>query len=95
MSLCVLLQEYAFLLEPECRGTYSTYIYICYRILYTTNYKLSGHWPGTHTKRQATQHGCLPSLLGNGYKEIEIAHSEEKIFCIGPTRAAKAEQKSL
>jgi hypothetical protein len=35
----------------------------------------------THTKRQATQHGCLPSLLGDGDKGIEIVYGEEeKIF---------------
>jgi hypothetical protein len=27
--------------------------------------------PETHTKRHATQHGCLPSLLGDGNIEIE------------------------
>jgi hypothetical protein len=27
-----------------------------------------------HTKRQATQHGCLPSLLGDGNKKIEIVY---------------------
>ncbi len=27
--------------------------------------------PETHTKRQATQQGCLPSLLGDGDKGIE------------------------
>ncbi len=32
----------------------------------------------THTKRQATQHGCLPSLLGDGDKGIEIVFGEEK-----------------
>jgi hypothetical protein len=32
----------------------------------------------THTKRQATQHGCLPNLLGDGDKGIEIVYSEEK-----------------
>jgi hypothetical protein len=26
----------------------------------------------THTEGQATQHGCLPSLLGDGDKGIEI-----------------------
>jgi hypothetical protein len=31
----------------------------------------------THTKRRATQHGCLPSLLGDGYKGIEIVYGEE------------------
>ncbi len=47
----------------------------------------------THTKRQATQHGCLPSLLGDGDKCIEIVYGEEKIFYTGPTRADKTEQK--
>jgi hypothetical protein len=31
----------------------------------------------THTKRQTTQHGCLPSLLGDGDKRIEIVYGEE------------------
>jgi hypothetical protein len=48
----------------------------------------------THTKRQATQHGCLPSLPDKG---IEIVYGEEEIFCTEPTRAAKkkAEQNLL
>jgi hypothetical protein len=49
----------------------------------------------TYTKRQAIQHGCLPSWLGDGDKEIEMVYGEEKIFCTGPARAVKAEQKSL
>jgi hypothetical protein len=50
--------------------------------------------PEIHTKRQATKHGCLPSLLGEGDKGIEIVHGEEKniLYWAG---AAKAEQKSL
>jgi hypothetical protein len=32
----------------------------------------------THYKRQATHHGCLPSLLGGGDKGIEIVYGEEK-----------------
>jgi hypothetical protein len=32
----------------------------------------------THNKRQATQHGCLPSLLGDGDKGIEIVYGKEK-----------------
>jgi hypothetical protein len=32
----------------------------------------------THTKRLAAQHGCLPSLLGDGDREIEIGYGEEK-----------------
>jgi hypothetical protein len=31
-----------------------------------------------HTKRQANQHGCLPRLLGDGDKGIEIVYGEEK-----------------
>jgi hypothetical protein len=40
--------------------------------------------PETHTKRQATQHGCLSSLLGNRVKGIEIVFGEEKyiLYCI-------------
>jgi hypothetical protein len=34
--------------------------------------------PETLTKRQATQHGCLPSLLCDGDKGIEIVYGEEK-----------------
>ncbi len=50
----------------------------------------------THTKRQATQHGCLPSLLGNGDRGIEIVCDEEKnILYRADYRAAKAKQKSL
>jgi hypothetical protein len=32
----------------------------------------------THTKRQATQHDYLASLLSGGDKGIEIVYSEEK-----------------
>jgi hypothetical protein len=35
-------------------------------------------WPETHIKRQATQHGCLPSLLGDGDKGMEKVSGEEK-----------------
>jgi hypothetical protein len=40
--------------------------------------------PETHTKRQATHHGCLPSLLGDRDKEIEILYStvrKKNILC--------------
>jgi hypothetical protein len=46
--------------------------------------------PETYTNRQASHHGCLPSLLSDGEKGIEIVYGEEKIFCTGLTRAAKA-----
>jgi hypothetical protein len=32
----------------------------------------------THTKRQATQHGCMPRLLGDGDKGIEMLYGEKK-----------------
>jgi hypothetical protein len=32
----------------------------------------------THTKRQATQQGGLPCLLGDGDKGMEIVYGEEK-----------------
>jgi hypothetical protein len=41
----------------------------------TFSYNLS---PETHTKRQATQHGCLPGLLGDGDNRIKIVYGEEK-----------------
>jgi hypothetical protein len=40
-----------------------------------------GGWkdPETHTNRQATMHDdCLPSLLGDGDKLIEMVYGEEK-----------------
>jgi hypothetical protein len=44
-------------------------------------------------QRQVTQHGCLPSLLGDGDKNWNSVRFG-KIFSPGPTRAAKAEQKN-
>jgi hypothetical protein len=32
---------------------------------------VSGLRPETHTKRQATQHGCLPSLLSDGTNKLK------------------------
>ncbi len=46
----------------------------------------------THTKRQATKHDCLPSLLGDGDKVIEIVYGEEKNILYLATRATTAEQ---
>jgi hypothetical protein len=48
-----------------------------------------------HTKRQATQQGFPHSLLGDGNKRIEIVYGVEKIFCTGPTRAAKRNKNLL
>jgi hypothetical protein len=36
--------------------------------------------PERRTERQATQHGCLPRLLGDGDKGIEKVYGEEKII---------------
>ncbi len=52
--------------------------------------------PETYTKIQATQHGCLPSLLGAmRTKRLKQCTVRKKISCTGPTREAKAVQKSL
>jgi hypothetical protein len=42
-------------------------------VLFTWNRREQGK-PETHTKRQATQNGCLPSLLVDGDKGIEIVY---------------------
>jgi hypothetical protein len=39
---------------------------------------INGIFVAVHIKRQATQHGSLPSLLGVGDKGIEIVYGEEK-----------------
>ncbi len=45
-------------------------------------------------QRQATQQGCLPSLLGDGDEGIEIVYGRGKrYFVLG--LAAKAKHKSL
>jgi hypothetical protein len=49
-----------------------------------------------HIKKQATLHECLPSLLADGDIELKMCMvMGKKTFCTGPTRAAKAGQKSL
>jgi hypothetical protein len=45
--------------------------------------------PETHINRQATQYGCLPSLLGDRDQGMEIVYGGEKA---GPTRAVKVEK---
>jgi hypothetical protein len=55
----------------------------------------SCHKRREHTQRQATQHGCLPSFLGDGDKGIEIVYDEEKICCTGPSRAATRQKINL
>jgi hypothetical protein len=49
----------------------------------------------THNNRQVAQHGCLPSLLGDGDKGIEMVYGEEKNILYWVIIAAKAEQKSF
>jgi hypothetical protein len=46
---------------------------------------LSAHHPSSYShkqrhtlKRQAFQHGCVPSLLGDGDKGMEIVYNEAK-----------------
>ncbi len=44
----------------------------------------------TCTKRQATQHGCLPSLLGRkGTNELKKCTVRKKLFCTGQPRQNK------
>ncbi len=63
--------------------------------------RIKDYTQGTHTKRQATQHDCLPTvpiLVGDGDKRIEILMvygEEKKYFYWADYRAAEAEQKSL
>jgi hypothetical protein len=49
--------------------------------------------PETHTKRKATQQGCLPSFLGAGDKEIEIVSIRKKIFCTGRLEQLRQNKK--
>jgi|688.fasta_scaffold269044_1 hypothetical protein len=60
-----------------------------------TVYKSSWLLLETHTKRQATQHDFLPSLLCDGDQRNWNCVGEEKMFYTGPTGAAKPEQKFL
>jgi hypothetical protein len=49
--------------------------------------------PETHTKRKATQHGCLPSLLGAEDKEIKIVSVRKNIFCTGRLEQLRQNKK--
>ncbi len=49
-------------------------------------------WPETHTQRQTTQPDCLPSLLCNGYKWIEIVYGVEKNNVLGRLEQQLARQ---
>jgi hypothetical protein len=60
---------------------------MCFKLLFVDNgsksivvfrysLSLSKVKPETPTKRQATQHGCLPRLLDDGDKGIEIVYGE-------------------
>ena len=58
--------------------------------------KLSQCMSETQIKRQATQHGCLPSLLDNGYKGSEIVYGEEKkYFVLGRLEQPKQNKNLL
>jgi hypothetical protein len=41
-------------------------------------------------RERRLRYDCLPSLLGDGDKEMKIMYGEEKIFYTRPTRATKA-----
>jgi hypothetical protein len=48
-----------------------------------------------HTLRQATKHGCLPSLLGGGDKGIETVCGEEKNILYWADWSSQGKTKSL
>ncbi len=52
---------------------------------FVTGMQLKQGVPETHTKIQATQHGCLPSLPGNamGTRLTWAAKAGQKISCTG------------
>jgi hypothetical protein len=45
--------------------------------------------------RQAIQHGCLPSLLGDGDKEIEIGTVWKKYFVLGQLGLQPRQNKNV
>jgi hypothetical protein len=51
----------------------------------------------THNKRWATEHGCLPSLQGDGDKEVEIVFGEEKsiLYCMGRPEQRRRDKNLL
>ncbi len=51
------------------------------------------HRPETHTTRQATQHGCLPSFLGGGDKGIQRVYGEEKNILHQADRSSQGRTK--
>ncbi len=68
----------------------------CSQCVTQSNNSVGHYWPETQTKRNATQHDCLPSLLGDGEKRIKIIYGEKKKhFVLGLNRAVKEQQKYL
>jgi hypothetical protein len=49
----------------------------------------------TLSKRQATQHGWLPSLLGDGDKGIKIVYVEENFFVLGRLEQSRQNKNLL
>ncbi len=52
-------------------------------------------FPETLTTRQATQHGCLPRLLGDGDKRNGNSVVRKKIFCTGHRLEQPRQNKNL
>ena len=50
--------------------------------------------PETHTKRQATQHDCLPSSLAMGTKELKYCRVWKTIFCTGANQSSQGRTKN-
>ncbi len=79
-DLCIFLKKNCELWRTELNNHY--YLALCSLLYLHSYYRLAE--TETHTKRQATQHGCLPCLLVDGDKEIQIVYGKEK-NCTVPT----------
>jgi hypothetical protein len=69
------------------------YIRGCYT--YPFNYFYASSQPETHIMRQATQHDCLPSLLGDGCQWSEIVHRRNKYFGLGRLEQSRLDKNLL
>jgi hypothetical protein len=56
---------------------------VCFPEFALENHIFLGMGSKAHTNRQASQHDCLPSLLGDGDKKSEIEYGEGKKFVLG------------
>ncbi len=60
---------------------------------YYSSFSLTCAAPETLIKRQATQHGCLPSLLGDGDKGIEKVYTVRKKYLYSADESSQGRTK--